>query len=98
MAWQIRPSVCMSVCLSVCRLSCLSSVTCVQRRAPYSGGLTFRGYFCTTVVCSLAIRQLTHQRSRRLYEWSEWIIPAEEVKPNILDKVYLVKQKGGRSN
>jgi len=32
-------------------------------RAPYSGGLTFREYFAPPY-CSLAIRQLTHQKSR----------------------------------
>ena len=50
--------------LSVCRL-----------RAPYSGGLTFRGYFAP--YCSLAIRQLTDQKSRRS---SKGITPSESVK------------------
>ena len=56
---------------SVC-LSSVVSVVC-DVRAPYSGGLTFWGYFAP--YCSLAIRQLTHQKSRRS---SEWIILAED--------------------
>ena len=46
MAWQIQ-----SV---VCRLSVVCDV-----HAPYSGGLTFRGFFAP--YCSMAIRQLTHK-------------------------------------
>jgi len=53
--------------------SCLSVVGDV--RAPYSGGLTFRGYFAS--YCSLAIRQLTHQKSRIS---SKGITPSERVK------------------
>jgi len=37
---------------------CLSSVVC-DVRAPYSGGLTFRGYFIFAPYCSLAIRRNT---------------------------------------
>ena len=51
---------------------CLSSVTCVH---PTQGGLTFRGYFAP--YCSLAIRQLTHQKSWRS---SKGITPSERVK------------------
>jgi len=55
---------------SVCRLS---SVTCMGLRASYSG-VTFRGYFAP--YCSLAIRQLTHQKSRRS---SNGITPSEQI-------------------
>jgi len=39
------------------------SVVC-DVRAPYSGGLTFRGYFAP--YCSLAIRQLIHQKITKI--------------------------------
>ena len=55
---------------------CLSSVVSVvcDVRATYSGGLTFRGYF--EPYFSLAIRQLTHQKSRRS---SKGITPSEQI-------------------
>ena len=51
---------------------CLSVVCDV--RAPYSRVLTFRKYFAP--YCSLAIRQLTHQKSRRS---SKGITPSEQI-------------------
>jgi len=55
-----NPSVCLSVVCDV--------------RAPYLGGLTFRDYFAP--YCSLAIRQLTHQKSRRSFKG---ITPSEQI-------------------
>jgi len=49
---------------------CLSVVCRPNVRAPYSGGLTFRGFF------HYRIRQLTHQKLRRS---SKVITPSEQI-------------------